>query len=272
MTHTDVVSDYTEILSDPIFTPALVEQIIKVEQHQVLTNDFVRKVIRGVHKHAILAGPPGLGKSYSVSEALKTRGLVENEDYIILKGHLTNSQLYAVLYLYRQKGQFVVLDDCDDVLNNEVGLGIIKSATDPDSGRVCWHSPNGIGINGQVVREFHFKGTMIICSNVKMTSGREGRRNDHVSAITSRATLWPLGWQTKEQKFAQIFNLVVNHDYLGARPETTLTTDQKRDLLKFILENLNDIRNMDLRLPQKLAREINDGGNWRKACQPFLGA
>jgi hypothetical protein len=165
--------DYNEILSDPIFTPALVEQIIKVDQHQNLTNKFVSKVIRGVHKHAILSGPPGLGKSYSVVQTLKSSGLVESQDYIILKGHISNSQLFAIFYLYRQKGKFVILDDCDDPLNNEIGLGIVKSATDPDSGLVCWHSPAGISINGQVVREFHFKGTMIICSNLKMSSSRE---------------------------------------------------------------------------------------------------
>ena len=265
-------SDYDEILRDPIFTPALVEQIVKVEQHQKLTTNFVNKVIRGVHKHAILAGPPGLGKSHSVIAALKACGLIEDKDYIIIKGHIANSELYALLYLYRQKGKFVVLDDCDTPFSSEIGLGITKSATDTDSGLVCWHSPNGISINGKVVREFYFRGTMIICTNIHLSSGRQGRRTDHMTAITSRVTEWPLGWRTKEQQFAQIFNLVVNHDYLNLHPTTTLNTRQKREMLKFILINLNSIRNLDLRLPQKIAREIRDGGNWRQNCLPFLGA
>lgn len=262
---------YDEILQDPVFTPALKDQIARVEDHQDLTNQFVRKVIRGVHRHAILQGPPGLGKSYCVNSALREAGLREVEDYYIVKGHLTNSQLFALLYQYRQKGKFLVLDDCDDVLNNEIGMGVIKGATDPDSGLVCWHSPGGVAVNGEWIKQFHFRGTLIICSNISMSSGRPGRRTEHINAITSRVTQWPMRWSNREQKFAQVFNMVVNHDYLSVTAETTLTTDQKRDMLKFLLENLDDVANLDLRLPQKIAREIRAGGNWRRACRPFLG-
>lgn len=265
------ISMYDEIVSDPIFTPALLEQISTVEAFQLQTEKFVDKVIRGTHKNAILQGPPGLGKSYVVQQALKKAKLNEGVDYKIVKGHLTPLQLFTLLYLYRRAGQILVLDDCDDIFNHDSGLSFIKAATDPDNRRINYESQRRPLINGTVVTDFVYNGCLIICSNVTMTTGRAGRRTEHMSAIHSRTTNWPMGWDSRERKFAQVFNMVVNHDYLNRDARTRLDSDQKRELLKFILENLDDINTLDLRLPQKIAAEINaDPTDWHAACRPFL--
>jgi hypothetical protein len=262
---------YSEIIADPIFTPALVEQIAEVQSYQIQTEKFVSKVLKGTHKNAILQGPPGLGKSYVVAQALTRAGKTEGEDYKIVKGHLTPLQLFTVLYLYRRKGQIVVLDDCDDVFQHETGLSFVKAATDPDNRKVSYESSRQPIIAGNVVTEFQFNGTLIICSNIQMASGRQGRRAQHMAAIYSRTTNWPMGWHTRERKFAQVFNMVVNHDYLSRDARTALDSDQKLALLKFILENLDEINTLDLRLPQKIAAEmVADPTDWQASSRPFL--
>jgi hypothetical protein len=263
---------YSEIIADPIFTPALVEQIADVQAYQTRTEKFVTKVLRGTHKNAILQGPPGLGKSYVVQQALIAQGLVEGDDYQIIKGHLRPMELFKLLYLYRRKGQIVVLDDCDDIFTEEMGLSFIKAATDPDNRRINYESSRVPLINGTPVKDFVYNGTLIICSNITMSSGR-GRRSQHMAAIYSRTTNWPMGWHTKERKFAQVFNMVVNHDYLNTKndPRIAITTEQKLDLLRYLLENLDEINTLDLRLPQKIAAEINaDPADWQANCMPFL--
>jgi len=267
----NALDQYSEIIADPIFTPALVEQIADVQAYQTRTEKFVAKVLRGTHKNAILQGPPGLGKSFVVAQALTAQGLTEGEDYKIVKGHLTPLQLFTLLYLYRRKGQVLVLDDCDDVFQNEMGLSFVKAATDPDNRRVSYESSRQPIISGSVVTDFVYNGTLIICSNITMSSGRQGRRSQHMAAIYSRTTNWPMGWHTRERKFAQVFNMVVHHDYLARDTRTALTADQKLDLLKFLLQNLDEINTLDLRLPQKIAAEINaDPADWQANCAPFL--
>jgi hypothetical protein len=262
---------YTSITSDPIFTPSLKSQIQSVQKHQDLTEKFVKKVINGVHKNAILQGPPGLGKSFSVQTALMTAGLIDGTDYRIVKGHITPLQLYAALYMYRRPGQILVLDDCDDVFGSELGIGLVKTATDPDNRTITFDSTRVPVINGTEVREFVFNGTLIVCSNVALSSGRQSRRNQHMAAILSRTTTWPLGWNTRELKFAQVFNMVVNNDYLSNSARTKISDSQKAELLTFLLENLNDVANLDLRLPQKIAAEmVADSINWKESCVPFL--
>lgn len=267
------LDQYSEIIADPIFTPALVEQIADVQAYQTRTEKFVAKVLRGTHKNAILQGPPGLGKSYVVQQALTAQGLTEGEDYKIVKGHMTPLQLFTMLYVYRRRGQILVLDDCDDVFQHEMGLSFVKAATDPDNRRISYESSRQPIIGGSAVTDFVYNGTLIICSNVVMPKGNQSRRGQHMAAIYSRTTNWPMGWHTKERKFAQVFNMVVHHDYLNAKndPRIAITTEQKLDLLKFLLENLDDINTLDLRLPQKIAAEINaDPQDWQANCVPFL--
>jgi hypothetical protein len=80
-----------------------------------------------------------------------------------------------------------------------------------------------------------------------------------------------MGWHTRERKFAQVFNMVVHHDYLARDTRTAITADQKLALLKFLLQNLDEINTLDLRLPQKIAAEINaDPTDWQANCAPFL--
>jgi hypothetical protein len=235
-----------------------------------LTEEFVRKVIRGVHPHAILRGAPGLGKSYAVQKALQTSGLEERRDYIIVKGTLQPTYFFALLYSYRRPGQIVVLDDCDDILINHKSLGFLKTATDPDNRQITYGSQHPVVIGGVPVVDFAFNGTVIVCSNLALTTGKPGRRTDHMRAITSRMPEWPMNWDTREQKFAQVFNMVVNHDYLGHSDRTRLNDIQKEEMLTYLLTHLDSVQNLDLRLPQKIAAEIVAGGDWRASCAPFL--
>jgi hypothetical protein len=64
--------------------------------------------------------------------------------------------------------------------------------------------------------------------------------------------------------------MVVNHDYLSASPRTAIDEAQKEDLLAYLLDHLDEINHLDLRLPQKVAAEMVAGGDWRRASAPFL--
>jgi len=271
MSKTDISVDFDEILKDPVFTPALKDQITDVQDFQLLTEDFIMNVVKGVHPHAILQGPPGLGKSYVVSQALKKANKVEGDDYIVIKGHITPLQLYATLYMFRRKGQVVVLDDCDDVLCKETGLEVLKAACDTDYRKVTWVSSATPVVNGTQINDFVFNGTIIVCSNISVVTGRGGRRDRSAQAFLSRLTYWDLRLGKRERMYAQIFNLVVNADYLSRNASTKLDLVQKRDLLKFILVNLDDIVSFDLRMPQKIAAEMNvNPKNWRKTAKHLV--
>lgn len=250
----------------------IADELEAVIKHQDLTQEFMNGVINGVHKNAILVGPPGLGKSYSVQKALDSAGKLVNKDYIIVKGHVTPTQLFLILFMYKDPGKVVVLDDCDEIFNTETGLNLLKAAMDPCNRVVSYFSQRYYAVNGQIVKDFVFDGTVIVCTNIALSSGRGGRRTKHMEAITSRAPVWPMHWQTPIKKFAQIYNMVINADYLTAESRTALNKDQKQQLLKFLWDNLDGVTNLDLRLPQKIAAEMKTNSNWQQVCEVLIRA
>lgn len=263
----------SSILQDPIFKPSLRKRIDEVRIYNEDAQEFLRDVVAGAHRAAIIYGPPGMGKTHAIVEALKASGLQENNDYVIARSHTTPGMLYVLLYLMRKSGKFVILDDCDGITNNETGLNLLKGATDPTYRQVGWASTKDLRnpFDSQPLpNSFDFNGTVIISTNVRLASGRS-RIANHIDALRSRSAPFSLTLDSREDQYAQIFHMVVEKDYLMQEPDTQLTDEQKVELLKFLLENLDVPRRLDLRLPQHIARTMKSKpGNWQRQARHFL--
>lgn len=267
--------DVSTILQDPIFKPSLRKRIDEVRQYNEDAQEFLRDVVAGAHRSAIIYGPPGMGKTHAVVEALKSTGLQENKDYVVARSHATPGMLYVLLHLMRKAGKYVILDDCDGIIANETGLNLLKGATDPTYRQVGWASTQQIRnpLTGKPIPDtFDFNGTVIICTNVRLASGR-GRIANHMDALRSRSAPFSLALDSREDQYAQIFHMIVNKDYLNSDIDTLLSESQKVDLLKFLLENLDVPRRLDLRLPQHIARTMKaKPSNWQRQARRFLEA
>lgn len=97
--------------------------------------------IRGL----IISGPPGVGKSWDVTDALevysthdKLRGISNVE---VVSGMTTPLSMYMKLHEFKDPGQVIVFDDCDSVLYDEDSLNILKAALDSRETRVIsWNT------------------------------------------------------------------------------------------------------------------------------------
>lgn len=265
----------TSILKDPIFKPGLKARINDVRQYNEDAQDFLRDVVAGAHKAAIIYGPPGMGKTHAIVEALNAAGLKENEDFVVARSHTSPGMLYVLLYLMRKRGKYVVLDDCDGIIKDETGLNLLKAATDPTYRQVGWASTKDLKnpTDGRPMpSSFEFNGTVIISTNVRLTTGR-GRIANHMDALRSRTAPFSLNLESREDQYAQIFHMVLEKDYLSADLETQLSSEQKAELLKFLLVNLDIPRRLDLRLPQHIARTMRIKPNsWQRQAKRFLEA
>jgi hypothetical protein len=262
-----------ELFEKAMYTTELQDIISDVEDKNENAREFMQSIVNGIHKSAIIYGPPGLGKTHVITHTLHDNGLVEGKDYALLRSHTTPLMLYIMLYLFRETGKFVVLDDCDGIYLNETGLNLLKAAMDNTFGQVGWASSNDLShpITKQPIpNKFVFEGTLIISTNIRLATGRS-RAANHVDAIRSRAISCSLNFPTKEEQFAQIFNKVVDHDYLASDETTAITRNQKIELLAFIYANLDIARRLDLRLPQTLAREIKyKEDNWQRRAKNII--
>lgn len=262
----------SKILSDPIFTPGLKQRISDVADLNVDLNDFIDGVIAGVHRSAVIYGPPGLGKTHSVTGALNKHGKVENTDYVIVRSHATPLELYQILWFMRASNKIVVLDDCDGILTNESGLNIVKAATDNKFRKIGWHSSVSIkSPSGKTIpNSFTFDGSLVVITNVRLATGR-GRMSNHWDALRSRMPGFHLSLDDRSDQYAQIFYAMTELDYLNASPDTALTEEQKVTLLKFFFENIDVPRRLDLRMPESVAREMKSRPeNWERRARRIL--
>jgi hypothetical protein len=262
----------SKILSDPIFTPGLKQRITEVADLNTDLTDFVDGVIAGVHRSAVIYGPPGLGKTHSVTGALQRHGKIENKDYVVVRSHASPLELYQILWFMRATNKIVVLDDCDGILTNESGLNIVKAATDNKFRQVGWHSTITIkSPTGKTIpNSFTFNGSLVVITNVRLATGR-GRMSNHWDALRSRMPGFHLALDDRSDQYAQIFYTMTELDYLNSSPDTAITEEQKVTLLKFFFENIDVPRRLDLRMPETIAREMKSRpDNWERRAIRIL--
>lgn len=128
--------------------------------------DLAKMVIMGVSPSLLVLGEGGLGKSYSIKNALVDCGMEEHE-YVFFKGYSTARGLYNSLY--DNNGKVIVFDDCDSVLEDKVAINILKSALDSyDEREITWMSK--MNKSDEYPNKFKFNGRIIFISNKKKSS------------------------------------------------------------------------------------------------------
>jgi hypothetical protein len=101
--------------------------------------NYIYNVIKGIRPLALLCGAPGVGKTYRVMQAVKGSGLEQNRDYKLLKGKCTPAALYMALHDFKNKGQLIIMDDCDSVFKDPDAINLLKAAFDSSDERwVTW--------------------------------------------------------------------------------------------------------------------------------------
>lgn len=244
-----------DILADPIFKPSLKERLEVVANHRLDARDFIRDVIEGIYKSAIIFGNPGTGKTTLVQSALEEYGLVKGKDYLVARSHITPTQLYIALYYTRRKGQFLVMDDCDTILTSEIGLNMLKAATDQTFREMRYDSNYNLsGGLESIPNNFEYNGTVIITTNILPQTGKS-RMAQHMDAIRSRCVPFALHSKNNMDAYAHLFHMVYENDMLKVE-FPNLDWNKKVTLLKFVLNNIDSIRKLDLRKPGHIIRTM----------------
>jgi hypothetical protein len=246
----------SQALVDKVYHDPNFKRYTKYLRGIVKREKQIKRYVDGVvkknsHKSTILVGPPGLGKSYVVLKSLTDAKREFGTDYYTVNGHITPLKLFATLYMFRSKGQILVLDTTQNT--------------------VSYISNHQVNVGGLHVQDFKFEGSIIICTNIDLTKGR-GRQAEHMRAVDSRSTKISFGIQSVEQKFAQLMNVVLITNYLN---EKNLNLDEKQiyDMLDYIRLNLLRIKSLDLRLPEKIASEMmNRRRDWKSVCDLFIAS
>jgi len=233
------------------------EQILERlgERFEILT-EMTKAVKAGDVRAMIVSGPPGVGKSFGVEEVLQKDGLFDvlgerKPRYEIVKGAMSALGLYAKLYEFSDAKNVIVFDDCDSVLMDELSLNILKGALDSSKKRtIAWNTDSRLLRSEGIPDRFEFKGAAIFITNIKFEHVRSKKLRDHLDALESRCHYIDLQMDTNREKILRI-KQVVNE--AGMLDHFEFEQIQKDEVVTFIVDNQDKLRELSLRMVLKVA-------------------
>jgi len=225
------------------------------ERFEIL-DEMTKAVKSGDVRAMIVSGPPGVGKSFGVEKVLQKDGLFDvlgerKPKFEIVKGAMSALGLYAKLYEFSESKNVIVFDDCDSILMEDLSLNILKGALDSSERRfIAWNTDSRLLRSEGIPDRFEFKGAAIFITNFKFEHVKSKRLRDHLDALESRCHYIDLQMDTNREKILRI-KQVVNDAGMLDRYE--FSTEAKAEIVTFVEQNQDKLRELSLRMVLKLA-------------------
>lgn len=233
------------------------EIIARLRERFSILDDMTRAVKKGDVRAMIVAGAPGVGKSYGVETILSKHGVFADiaddqklRKYEIVKGTMSPIGLYQKLYEYSDNKSVLVLDDCDSVLVDDVALNILKAALDTSKKRVVsWNTESRVLRQEDLPNSFEFKGGVIFITNINFNNVRSKKLKDQLEALESRCHYLDLTIDTEREKMLRIKQIVND----GMLDVYDFTDEEKLEIVEFVDNNKKNMRELSLRTVLKAA-------------------
>jgi hypothetical protein len=184
----------------------------------------------------------------------------------VVKGSATPIGLYQTLYKYSDPNCVLVFDDCDSILVDDVALNLLKGALDSGKKRkISWLSESRVLRNEGIPDAFEFKGSVIFITNLKFDKMKSQKLKDHLDALQSRCHYLDLTLDTMRDKVLRIKQIANDGELFK---DYDFSQEQQDDIIAFMDENKNKLREMSLRMALKIAdlRKLS-ALNWKRLAE-----
>ena len=242
------------------------ETLTRLKDRFEILEEMSQAAINGDIRALIVQGPPGVGKSHGVTTQMQKASMFDEISgrpprYEVIKGYMTPIALYCKLYAHSDPGHVVVFDDCDEVLQNEESLNVLKAALDSGkSRRVYWGADSKTLRREGVPDSFDFRGTVIFITNQKLDGQRDTKRNAHLAALQSRCHFLDLKMASVRECLIWIRHVVTGGKMLE---EYGLSKEKANEVVDFMEQNKNHLRELSLRMAIKIADLAKISSRWQ---------
>ena len=222
--------------------------------------------VLGKNKSLIISGPAGVGKSHTVTQILDQ--MEDEKVSTLVKGYVRPTGLYKLLYENRFKSSVIVFDDSDSVFMDDVCLNLLKAACDmTKSRRLSWLTETKMEDEDgeRLPRTFEFEGSIIFITNYDFDNliDKGNKLAPHFQALISRSHYLDVGIKTKRDYVVRLKQVVG----AGMLREQGLNQKQEDELMEFITESQDRLRELSLRMVMKVAGLMNMGGDWKRLAR-----
>lgn len=252
------------MLKKPIKNPIVKDVAGKFQACYDITKVFANETGSAAIKGLLISGDAGQGKTHWVWGAINAAN-ADDRTVDIKAGSITAAALFCELYNARDKGNIIVLDDCD-IINRDkkeriAFIDLLKGATDTTKGKrmLTWSTAvkNPLMKEFNVPSKFDFQGSIIWITN-ELVSDMESKLKSHWPAINSRFNVIPISL-TMEQKLLYTAHLIEAEDMLGSNCYAKEGGYSKRiqaDTLEFLYDEYKNLTEISPRYAIKIADTI----------------
>ena len=237
-------------------------------------DEMSKACISGDIRAMIVSGPPGVGKSFGVTQQLEKNTTFDRIAgkklrYEIVKGAMSAIGLFATLYKYSDAKNVLVFDDCD-VWEDQDALNILKAALDSGKKRrISYNKDSRLLREEGVPNQFDFNGSVIFITNLNFSDRRSAKIKAHLDALQSRCHYLDLTVNSERDKMLRIRQVHRDADETGGLfSEYDFTAEQSEMILDFMWDNHTKLREVSLRMALKIADLVKiSAGNWRNLAK-----
>lgn len=281
---------------------------ININERFSAAGRFVKAVITGVVKAALLYGTGGVGKTYEVTARLDAAGKTQFDeekhqaanllakddgggeegggdeeaespeegvkstayDWIKITGYMSTPELYRTMY--EHNGKLLVFDDCDKVLQDGNSVNLFKGALDTSGdGTITYGTKTGVKSEGggKLPKTFKFTGRAIFISNLSNDAVPQP-----IKSRTLRADLTMDPQQTIERLRFIAKNKEGKYQNLHFKGVPKYTHEEMSDILDFLDKHKHNTSDLNVRTVGSMLaiKKIADseGEDWRKDAEHMI--
>ena len=228
--------------------------------------------ISGNIRAMIVSGPPGVGKSHGVTMQMEKASLFDKiagkrPRFDIVKGAMSGIGLFSKLYKYSDSKNVLVFDDCD-IWEDPDALNVLKGALDSGkTRRISWNKDSRILREEGIPNTFNFNGSVIFITNLNFADRRSNKIKAHLDALQSRCHYLDLTINSERDKMLRIKQVHRDADG-GLFSEYDFTDEQSSDVMSYMWDNHNKLREVSLRMALKIADLVKiSPSNWQNLAK-----
>ncbi len=234
-------------------------------------DEMSKACIKGDIRAMIVTGPAGIGKSHGVTTQMEKASMFDviserKPRFEIVKGAMSGIGLFAKLYKFSDAKNVLVFDDCD-IWEDQDAVNVLKGALDSGkTRRISWNKDSRILREDGIPNSFNFNGSIIFITNKTFDNKKASKMQPHLDALQSRCHFLDLTVDSERDKMLRIKQVHRDADG-GLFKDYDFTQEQTDEIMSFIWDNHNKLREVSLRMCLKVADLVKISANWRELAK-----